>query len=466
VDAVAVGGWLVVASVVGSPPDERRWLVRFPPSDLEQRPARLAIPHTVVAFDVAELSPEPGPEIALLSARKLEIRSGPALASRRALRLDPPLPLPPRTRALSHMTLIGDWDGDGAPDVLLPGLGGARLLLLDGRPPRALSAALIGHYVTQDGPEELLDGWMRARIIWPEITRGDDDGDPWPDLFAVDRFGMAVFHGSASGPPSQPSRKLVFEPFSPEEERRHRSTWQHGFVTDLDGDGRTDLVLHRSVGTLLHSRTRTVVRLNPGTGLADAGAPAALLESSGAFATLAVLDLDGDGHKELVQTSVAFGIPQLLRLLVRRRVEAVLRVYRLDPRAPGGLRESFHTALSYRIDFDAARIRGILPSLAGDWNGDGLRDLLYGDGPLRARIRLGRPGAAGPDFGRASNSFTLPASEGLLVMDADRDGLDDLVLWSSTDTGGHVWRLRNRGVLPASVPVLRGARPGEEGSLE
>jgi len=362
--------------------------------------------------------------------------------------------------------MIGDWDGHGAAELLVPGRTGARLLGLDGRPPRALAAAVIAHYVTQDGPDELLDGWLRARITWPEIIRGNDNGDPWPDLFAVDRFGMAIFHGSANGPPSQPSEGLVFKPFRPEEERRHRSTWQRGFVTDVDGDQRTDLVLHRSVGTMLHSRSRTVVRLNPGTGLAASAAPAALLESTGVFATLGVVDLDGDGHKELVQTSVNFGIPQLIRLLARRRVTAVLRVYQLDPQAQNGLRETFHTNLSYGIDFEAARLRGILPSLEGDWNGDGRRDLLYGDGPRRARIRLGTPGPTGPTFGPAGGPIPLPAGRGLLVMDADGDGLDDLVMWNASDPDGRLWRLRNRGVLPASVPVLRGARPQDEASGE
>ncbi len=464
IDVVAIGQGperprLLVISVEGTPPEERRHVSLFPPL----RPGTPAAPEPwqreagpeVVAVDAADVRPAPGPEILLLSAGALRI-AAPAGEDER-LPLPAPLPLPPRTRDLSRLAFVRDWNGDGAPAALLPSLRGLVLLPLDGRPPRELALPVDTLYETPAEDRPVHSGYAEARLVWPGLALADDDGDGRPDLFATDRFRLRVFRSGTRGLAPVPTRTARMPLFSPEEERRHDSNSLRAFVTDLDGDGRADLVVHRTEGSLMRSHASTSVFRNPGTGAVPSGAPAATLEARGGFGSIQLQDLDADGRDEIVQTVVPFGVLQLVRVLVRRQVEARLAVYRFRPEGGDAdpLVRTWQADLSYPLDFDEGRIVGLLPTLEGDWNGDGRKDLLHGSGGSAVEIRLGRGEEAGPAFGPVAARQELPVSDRAVVVDLDRDGLDDLVLFDPVDASGRIVVGWNRAALPGSPPQLR-----------
>lgn len=447
---------VVVLSVEGWPPDERRWVTVLGARPLGPAPAPpwvVPVGPDVVAVDAAELGRGPGAELALLTAGSLHIarRDGPA----EPVALGPTLPLPPRTRQLSRLRMIRDWSGDGRPEALLPALGGLLLLPLGGGTPRTLSLPVRTLYETFEPGEPLHEGYVHAELVWPSLARADDDGDGRPDLFAFGRFDFRVFRAGPDGLPPEPSRSAAFAPFTFEEEHRHEANTLRAFATDVDGDGRAEVVLHRTEGSLMRSHATTQIFANPGDG-AVAGTPAATLDARNGFGQVLLRDLDGDGRQELVQTLVPFGVLQLVRVLVRRRVEATLRVYAVDGPGIDDLRETWSAEVGYGLDFDAARVQGLLPTVDGDWNGDGLSDLLRGDDAQTLEIRLGRRGDDGPGFGDDRARQELPlAVERAVVTDLDGDGLDDLILYDPLDREGRVLLATNRGALPGTGPSLR-----------
>jgi hypothetical protein len=167
-----------------------------------------------------------------------------------------------------------------------------------------------------------------------------------------------------------------------------------------------------------------------------------------------VEDLDGDGRREIVQTRLAFGIVQLIRVLVTREVQIELRCF--ATRGPGlaELVETWRGELSLPLDFEAGRVAGLVPTVEGDWNGDGRRDLLHGSGEGRLAIRLGESGELGPRFGEHAAHQAIPAGDQARVADLDGDGLHDLVVFDPLDPGGQVHVLWNRGLLPGTPPRL------------
>jgi hypothetical protein len=462
---------LVVVSAEGAAPDERRHVTAFragPGGALEPAGA-LEVPAEVVAFDVADALPGGGLEIALLTAERLELRDLATGAPLRTRRFEPPLPLPPRTRGLDRRPLLAAWSGNGAVSALVPALGGLVHAPLDDGAVQRLALPLVTDYVVGDDAAGVRPGVLEARIGWPELGLGDDDGDGRADLLALGRYDVAVFRSGPAGLPPRVSRHASLRPFTAEEELRFQATSASLFARDLDGDGLVDLVLHRTFGTLLRSDATTSFWRNRGSG-ADPGAPPdARIAGSGGFGSVFLEDLDGDGRSEALQLFVPFGVIQLVRALLTESVQAELRAYRLTlpeegltrpeggPEGPGlAVQPSFETTLSLALSSDEGRVAGVLPTVRGDWNGDGLRDLLHGESLRRLAIRLGARGERGPGFGGEALRLDVPSADRAVVADLDGDGLDDLALYDTRGDGSGVQVLRNRGVLKGGPPELRG----------
>ncbi|MDX1650696.1 MAG: VCBS repeat-containing protein, partial [Myxococcota bacterium] len=451
---------LVVVAVEGQPPSERRVLVLFR-RDPTRPPRVVPVGEEVVAFDVAA-GPDGAPRLLALTADALlEIGSD---GARRARPLAPPLPLPPRTRQLSRLAFARDWDGDGRLDALLPEPGGARLLPgLDPAAARHLPLPAEADYESPPPEDPVEPAFFAARLVWPSLARADDDGDGRPDLFATSRYALHVFRSGPDGLPARASRRVRLPALPFEEERRPQSSRVRAWPRDVDGDGLADLVVHRAVGRALRAEATTTIHRNPGDG-ARPDAPAQVtLDSPGGLGAVVLRDLDADGRPELVQTFVPFGLMQLVRVLLRRSVEAELRVHRV--RGPGidGLEESFRIDLHYGLDLEAGLVRGVLPTVDGDFDGDGRADLLHADGPDAVRVRLGEPGPDGPRFGDARAELALPGARAALVADLDGDGRDDVVAWNPLDREGRLWLARNRGGLGGADGDHGDAAPRDPG---
>jgi hypothetical protein len=298
---------------------------------------------------------------------------------------------------------------------------------------------------------------LAAVIGWPEVARGDDDGDGRPDVFAFSRYDFAVYRTTAAGLPSAPSRRASLRPFNAEEELRPAAASASLYARDLDGDGLVDLVLHRTFGTLLKSDATTTFWHNGGTGADPEGAPAARIGGKDGFGSVFLEDLDGDRRSEALQLFVPFSVAQLVRAVVSGSVQADLRVFRLDPPGISGATETYKDTLTVALDAERGRVSGILPNLKGDWNGDGQKDLLHGESLERIVIRLGAKGEKGPRFGGVVAAQQVEPTDRAIVADFDGDGLDDLALFDTLRDGGGVRLLRNRAALPGSSPRLEAA---------
>jgi hypothetical protein len=448
---------LGVVVVAGSPPDERREVVLFATRQgAAASPARtIALPPDVVALDVADVDPARGDELVLVSARALRIVPTAPDGATRTLVLEPPLPLPPRAHDLSLLGATSDWASSGEPSILLPTADGARLVGLRSGAASALSLPVQADYWSLDRTTNTPDSYFYAQLAWPVFSSGRDDVDSKHDLFALSRYGIAVFRAGAGGLPSQPSRFMKLRPFTAEEELRPRATTLQQLARDLDGDGLTDLVLHRSFGTLLRSEDRTEIHRNLGDGADVSETPSASIAPQAGIGILDAVDLDGDGRLEIVQARIRFGLVQLLRILTTRSAQVELHVDRVDGPGITGLSRAWSDTLSIGLDFDQGRPAGLFPTVDGDWNGDGRHDLLLGLSGREIGILLGIAGENGPAFAGSTIAQQVPATGRALIADLDGDGLDDLAVHDPRDAKGSVHWLRNRGVLPGTAPGLR-----------
>ncbi|HEB89900.1 MAG TPA: VCBS repeat-containing protein [Deltaproteobacteria bacterium] len=298
--------------------------------------------------------------------------------------------------------------------------------------------------------------WMVQEVTWPTIARGDDNGDGRIDLFALSRWAIWIYHSGPDGLPGEPTRRLGFVPFDAESERRHEATVHNYFARDLDGDTRADLVLSTIGGGLMDGRSHTQIFMNAGSGVTLAKRPDAVRETEGGFSGFNFVDIDGNGSEEIIETTMAFGIVQMIRVLVTRSAETRLRVLVLDPESPGGTRTIFEDDFSFHLDFGEGRISGLIPSL-GDWNGDGIQDLFVARSDDEIGFRLGSIAAGKSLFGRVLGRQRVPLPSGeSRIADLDGDGLDEIVAFNDTDPDQPLLVLHNQGRFPGTRPRLRG----------
>ncbi len=453
---------LLVLSTEGTAPSARKRVTWMPCGSALQpgdpRIVQRELGPEVVLVDVARLPGREGPQLLEVSAAGIRARGLGADDRQPALTWKAPrgLPLAPRPRRPSRVPIVDDWHANGRPVALVPALEGGWLVDLARGEARALPMPVFAEYMTWEPflPRTIWS-WMIAETRWPTLARADDDGDGRLDLFVLSRWQIWVYRAGARGLPARPSRRLDFVPFDAETERRHQATGFSYFATDLNADDRADLVLSTLGGGLMRGRSTTRIHLNPGDGVTLDGPPTARRETEGGFAGVLLVDLDGDGRREILETAIEFGVLQLVGALLTGKAEISLRVLSVDPGEPGGTRTLFEDELAFRLDLGESRVVGLVPTL-GDWNGDGLQDLYVAKGSDAIAFRLGAAGEKGLRFERATGRQPLPLESGEgRVGDLDGDGLDEIIAFQWNEPGVPLVVLHNLGRLPGTGPTLR-----------
>lgn len=330
---------------------------------------------------------------------------------------------------------VRDWRGDGAetPAVFQPGR-----VVLPRRDPSA--AADVLDLTTEIELSELpvsralLSRWplfVTHRV--PDLTRVDADGDGRADLVATLGDRVAMHSGTADGSFARRAQRVDRLPSAarPGDETRRQAIQ----LADLTGDSRVDAVLTTSTGGI--SNLRQVTDIFPGTGAGFASTPSASLPTQGAASLTVLADLDGDGRPELTTASITIGVGALLRFLLTRRMSVEYATYGIDQKGQLGPQPLVRWAQPVRVDLGGPSDPSIV-TLAGDFDGDGVRDVVSAadDDAVEIRRLVRAPGglAMGDVIARAE----APGRGQALATDLDGDGRSDLVVYAPRGPEGIV----------------------------
>jgi len=442
----------------GVPPDERRDVeLRFGVEGGELPAApdlRVPLPVAAGAYDVGDLDGRPGQELLLLHADGVTALSLVGREPRwQAVRAPIPTAAPAADeRGIDRLRLLRAELGPGR--LLVPGLGSSALIGAGGEVFGVLRTGARANYFLPPRPGPLIgENELELFFDVPRLDVADVDGGGRADVVAASRHELRVFLQREDGRwASDPDRTLPLRLLGEEDHVRNSGSVRVD-VRDWDGDGRADLLVAHASGGLLRAVTRTRLHRNRG-GRWDLAAPDQVFERSGGVEVDELVDLDGDGRPDLLRAFLPLGLLDLARLFVQRSIQVDAALHRnLGERgfeSEPWVRSGFAVA----FDFETVRPKGFVPSLGGDWNQDGHRDLLSGGDGAALELWLGGPRHR---FATRQAQQALDTGGRLRIGDLDGDGLPDFALYDPRSPGAAIRLGRNLGNLPDTQAGIRSA---------
>jgi hypothetical protein len=344
---------------------------------------------------------------------------------------------------VQDMSWLEDLNEDGSDELIVPRFEGIAVL--------GISAGRIG---------ELGRMAVRPRTrFWRTLTYNavthdvptlfyrDLDGNGWKDVIAfnddqlwVYPLGLDQAHGEAAGQSSGGAAPEVTpwliqdlappKPFDPKVP--YDPPMRLVRADDLNGDGALDLVLSKNAPTDSDFNAKSLTQLyfgRKGNGArldAFPDKPDQVYPSEG-FSLPIVLDYNNNGKLDLIQVNVEVSFWNAMRAVVTRTVKAEAAYYFMGaegryPAAPDELE-------GYAVGFSLNRF-GHQPIAAwGDFNGDGLPDLLLSSAKDALGIHWGRPGAVWNSKDNATIQDWFPIHQRRVhVIDLNGDKKSDIVL--------------------------------------
>jgi hypothetical protein len=445
-------GDLLCVSIRGMPPDEQREIRAHFQGEggLPAEPSWTApLPGGAAAYDLADLDDRTGAELILLRRDRLTLLS---LAERRASWRDvevgaPTLAAASDERGLDRLRIARGGLGP-SPRLLVPGLGETLIFTPGGELVGRPRVGARANFFVPPRPGPLIaESEMELYFDHPRLSTGDVDGDGRGDLIASNRHELRIFLQREDGRfPSEADRQIGLGLLSLDDHLRRSGSVRIEPI-DFDDDGRVDLLVSNSTGSLFSADTEVSIHMNRG-GAWNLEDPDQVFHTEGGMTTNGVTDLDGDGHPELMSARIPTGILEVVEMLLTRSIDAEVRIYKRDGEKPFGTEPWMSWKTGLGVSFETFRARGFLPSIDADLNGDGRRDLVTSGGGEALEVRLLDPERG---FGRPAARQELETNGRIRFGRLDADDLDDWLLYDPRQSDRPIRVGVNRGVLPGTV---------------
>jgi len=338
----------------------------------------------------------------------------------------------PANESVAVFDFVAAWSGR-EQEILVPDFPHPRLFRFQGGSSSdsvALSTSPVASYRSSPSTLGMATSTLNTSYSFSTPVSADQDGDDRKEIVFVERNRVTVFDSirQASLQDSPAKRVYPVRLLTDEEASSDRYSIRSQLV-DLDGNGRLDLVtaVYRGTAVLELTGRIMIFRARP-DGSFERDADQVLQLDDALYNMTQVLDLDGDGTKEIVVPSAKIGLWGYLRLLTTRKTSFSFNTLSLGPEGrfdPGKvIRDSMTVRLSQSYD---------LPVVAlADTCGDGLLDLVIGRGEDQVCIHDDDPQQARRRFTpRPRSCFKTDPYARFLHADMDGDRKEELIRYGT-----------------------------------
>jgi len=457
---------ILVVHLRGPKQEPQRWLSifwqtedGFPTSPQQS----FQVADEALILDVGEVDASPGLEILLLTPGGVEYY--PQIGGRRYLTQPRKLLSSPSLFKVPQKANLPAWDfatsllGKGWDELLIPQFDGIRLFTFKPDSGYRLLETLripVKADLTISSLGELRSPQVSYRPA--QLRPWDINGDGRSDLLALLSSRLLIFLQSEEGTFPQQASADIDLPFARATKGQETAEIQR--LDDLNGDGIIDLVVRPVWVTGKAFEVKTELHVYLGRkeaiqmGMLDSlfsSHPDQILPSAGVQAELEFADFDNDGRKDLVVSTFQLGFLRLARALLTKKMDIKMLFYRMGADDRYSKKPDLSRTITVKMGKGGRAGRGIF-DMSGDFNGDGLRDLLTSGKRDELRIYFGDPQKILHADPGVTLSVPLPQMPGgrIEVVSLNGDNRSDIVLLY----GRGVDQRKREGSLPALRVLL------------
>lgn len=195
-------------------------------------------------------------------------------------------------------------------------------------------------------------------------------------------------------------------------------------AVDLDGEGRSDLIVTKMTGGVAQTKTLVFIYRRKGNGFA--AKPDQTIVTEGVIGPR-FIDINGDGRLDIILPSVRMGINNFITMLTNRQIDMNVGIYLQDRSGRFPVRPTKEKAVSFKLDIEnmAKKTRPVMVFGRFSKGNPG-----YG---LAVAAKDKRVSVYTPDrysilSDNPALNLSVDAPSEMAAVDLNKDGVDDLVM--------------------------------------
>jgi hypothetical protein len=229
----------------------------------------------------------------------------------------------------------------------------------------------------EDSDFEIFSQKIIARV--PMVFLKDFNGDKVKDLVSINKDEVEVFFMNQDGTFSlNPDFNIGLEVLTEEEKEKILRPGFNVKAEDLNGDGLIDVVATKTTLKSNSSLTKLYIYLNKVGKIESTPDQIVIFDNS--LGTPKFFDLNNDGSKDLIVREAKIGLYEILKILITQKLNYKESIYlRKNDKYPANADFKLKAQTLFDLEKSTRSVEGEFFYFEGDYNGDGVKDLLKTD---------------------------------------------------------------------------------------